>query len=188
MTILNLTSNAYPCSLYEVRHANPNVSFPGNPTDEDLAPFGYVNVTPTPQPSYDQRTERIKEATPALDADGICRQQWTIRDATAEEIAAYDAANPPAPDWARFKSVAMGSDTLNAILATAYQTVPVAAGALAPALMRCEAGDVADFATAWSVCCTAANVPSKVIAGFVGVATACHLPEEFVAALGPLPE
>jgi hypothetical protein len=188
MTLLNLTSNAYPVSVYAVRQANPNVSFPGNPTDEDLAPFGYVNVTPLPQPSHDPRTQRIEEATPKPDADGIYHQLWLVRAATAEEIAAYDAANPPTPDWARFKAVAMNSDSLNAILATAYQSVPVAAGALAPALMRCEAGDVVDFATAWSVCCTAANVPSKVIAGFVGVATACHLPEEFVAALGPLPE
>jgi len=188
MTLLNLTTNAYPCSLYEVRQANPNVSFPANPTDEDLAPFSYVNVNPMPQPPHDPRTQRIEEATPEPDADGRYRQRWTVRDATDEEIAAYDAANPPTPDWSGFKATAMGSDTLNAILTTAYQSVPVAAGALAPALMRCEAGEYADFATAWSLCCSAASVPPEVIAGFVGVATACNLPAEFVAVLGPLPE
>jgi len=185
MTILSLTSNAYPVSFYEVRQANPNVSFPASPTDEDLAPFGYVNVTPTPQPSYDQRIERIKEAAPALDADGIYRQQWTICDATPEEIAAYDEANKPAPDWARFKRIALNSDTLNGIIAAAYESAPVAAGALASALLRAESGDVSDFADAWKKITRAVDVPAEVIVGFVGVAQACQLPPDFVTALSP---
>jgi hypothetical protein len=146
-----------------------------------------VQVVRDAEPEYDPTTHYLQPLEPVVsitdpdsdDVNGTATYDW--------ELVAI-VPPPPAPDWARFKAVAMGSDTLNAILATAYQTVPVAAGALAPALMRCEAGGVADFATAWSMCCTAANVPSEVIAGFVGVATACHLPEEFVAALGPLPE
>jgi hypothetical protein len=103
MNLINLLTNAYPVSLYEVRQANPNVSFPVNPTDEDLAPFGYANVYPTLQPTeYDPRTQRIEEATPEPDPEGIYQQQWTIREATEQEIAAYDEANRPAPNYSGF--------------------------------------------------------------------------------------
>ena len=186
MTLLNLTTNVYPASLYEVRQANPNVSFPANPTDEDLAPFGYVNVHPTPQPSYDQRTERIEEATPEPDADGNYRQQWSIRPATDEEIAAYDIAHRPAPNWATFKTSALNSTTLNAIVAEAFQAAPVAAASLAPALLRAENYGAADFASAWTAICAAVPVPTEVIEGFQQVATDCHLPEGFLAALQPV--
>jgi hypothetical protein len=94
---------------------------------------------------------------------------------------------PPEPpaDWARFKRIALNSDTLNQIIATAYGSVPVAAGALASALLRAESGDVSDFADAWRKITRAVDVPAEVIAGFVGVATACQLPADFVAALSP---
>ena len=185
MTLLNLATDDYPCDLWQVRQANPNVSFPANPSDADLAPFGYANVQPTSQPSYDPRTERIKEGAPENNADGTYWQQWTIRPATAEELAAYDFAHRPAPDWATFKSTALNSTTLNAIVAEAFQAAPVAAASLAPALLRAEGNGSSDFAAAWSAICAAVPVPAEVIAGFQQVATGCHLPEEFLAALGP---
>lgn len=98
------------------------------------------------------------------------------------------AAAAPAPNWDRFKRIAMASDALNQILVDAYQSAPVAAGALAPALMRAETdNELADFVTAWGLIVQAANVSPQVLAGFVGVATACHLPADFIAALQPLP-
>jgi len=86
-------------------------------------------------------------------------------------------------DWTRFKRIALNSDTLNGIIAAAYESAPVAAGALASALLRAESGDVSDFADAWKKITRAVDVPAEVIAGFVGVATACQLPPDFVAAL-----
>ena len=86
-------------------------------------------------------------------------------------------------DWPRFKRIALNSDTLNQIIASAYESAPVAAGALASALLRAESGDVSDFADAWKKITRAVDVPSEVITGFVGVATACQLPPDFVAAL-----
>ena len=99
MNLINLTTSAYPASLWQVRQDNPNVSFPAMPTDEDLAPFGYANVYPTPQPTCDHRSERIEEAAPAVDADGTWQQVWILRAATAEEIAGYDAQFVATPDW-----------------------------------------------------------------------------------------
>lgn len=183
MNLINLTTNEYPASLWQVRQANPNVSFPAEPIDEDLATFGYVNVHPTPQPNWDQRTERIEEGTPEPDAEGIYRQQWDIRPATAEEIATYDIAHRPGPDWGTFKTTALNSTSLNAIVAEAFQAAPVAAASLAPALLRAESYGPADFSSAWSAICAAVEVAPEVIDGFQQVATTCHLPEEFVAAL-----
>lgn len=88
-------------------------------------------------------------------------------------------------DWARFKRIALNSDTLNGIIATAYDSAPVAAGALASALLRAESGDVSDFADAWKTITRSVDVPAEVISGFVGVAQACQLPADFVAALSP---
>ena len=99
MNLINLTTSAYPASLWQVRQDNPNVSFPAMPSDEDLAPFGYANVHTTPQPPCDPRIERIEEAAPAVDADGIWQQVWTLRTATAEEVANYDAQFVAVPDW-----------------------------------------------------------------------------------------
>lgn len=92
---------------------------------------------------------------------------------------------PPTPDWATFKATALNSATLNQILAAAYQACPVAAGALAPALLRAEGNCSGDFAAAWATICAAVPVPLEVIAGFQQVAVACHLPEAFVEVLQP---
>jgi hypothetical protein len=174
----------WPYDLTQLRTDNPNVSFPAAPTADDLAPFEVFEVADTDPPAYDPRTQRLEESQPEQ-VDGAWVQRWAVRDATAEEIAAYDAANQPPPDWARFKRVALGSDTLNTILVAAYQSVPVAAGALAPALLRAEGGDVADFAAAWAAITRAVDVPAEVIGGFAGVARACSLPQEFIDALSP---
>ena len=183
MNLINTVTLEYPRSLWQLRQENPNVSFPADPTDEDLALFNHANVYPAPHPSYDQRTERIEEASPEPDAGGIYRQQWVVRNATAREIADYDAAHRPGPDWATFKSTALNSTSLNVIVAEAFQAAPVAAASLAPALLRAENHGAADFASAWTAICAAVEVPTEVIAGFQQVATACNLPDEFVGAL-----
>jgi hypothetical protein len=167
----------WPYSLADLRRDNPNVSFSVSPTADDLAPFNVYEVQPTDAPAADSRTKRVEEARPEL-VDGIWQQRWVKRDATAEEIITT-------ADWARFKRIALNSDTLNQIIATAYDSVPVAAGALASALLRAESGDVSDFADAWRKITRAVDVPAEVITGFVGVATACQLPADFVAALSP---
>jgi hypothetical protein len=128
-----------------------------------------------------------------------------IREIPAELYAAWQAAGnpkasawepwevtppppPPSPDWTQFKATALGSVSLNSIMADAYQSVPVAAGALAAALLRAEQGEHQDFAITWAAIGQAVTVPPEAAAGFVGVATACNLPADFVAALQPSAE
>jgi len=179
-----LAAAVWPYSLADLRRDNPNVSFSVSPTADDLASFDVYEVQPTDQPTSNTRTTRLEEDHPEL-MDGMWQQRWTVRDASAEEIAAYDEANKPAPDWAAFKSAAQDSDTLKGILLQAFPKNPVASLALVPALERAEMNGSEDFAARWSAVCSAAKVPTEVIEGFQAVAEACHLPAKFIAALSP---
>lgn len=187
MNLIHLDTLDYPCSLWQVRLANPNVSFPSEPTDEDLVPFGYANVFPTPQPTdWDQRTQRLEEAIPTADSDGVYHQAWSLRDATAEEIAAWDTAFTQ-PDWSTFKSVVLTDTAINTTLAQALTTAPAAATALAPTLLRAEQGLIDDFATAWNAVLAVAPLPTGTLWLLVSLAQDCKLPAAFVAALTPKP-
>lgn len=182
MTILNLITNKYPCSLYEVRQANPNVSFPANPTDEDLAPFNYINVHPTPQPSCDQRTERIEGPTAEPDADGVYHQAWTIRPATTEEITAYDLANAPEPDWMEF-----GIDlAMHPGIADLYAAIPgpVSSG-LTVGLNEAGKGDSRLFSGLWQRAIATGAIEPELLTEIADLAIQHHLPEAFIAVLAP---
>lgn len=167
------------------RQANPNVSFPANPTDEDLAPFGYANVHPTPQPTWDQRTERIEEATPEPDADGIYRQQWDIRPATDEEIAAYDLAHAPEPDW-----MAFGIDLASHPgIAALYAAIPgPVANGLSIGLNEAGKGDPRLFSGLWQRVIATGAINPELLSDIAGLAVQHHLPAPFIAGLTPAEE
>jgi hypothetical protein len=185
MNLINLTTSEYPASLYQVRQTNPNVSFPATPTDEDLLPFGYANVTPTSQPTdYDPRTQRIEEVTPEPDADGIYQQQWAIRNATTEEIAAYDEANKPAPDWVAFKLLSQGSPEFKGIITQALVSDPVNALGLQTELNEVIRGaDSRPFYAALSSVFNSVQPDPAIIRSFAAAARLMNLPEEFVSML-----
>ena len=135
-----------------------------------------LNLIQEPQPSYDPATEQITP-TEVIDLNAlVVTRAWDVT-----------PLPPPAPvpDWATFKTTALNSSSLNSILSAAYGVVPVAAGALAPALLAAEQGRISDFAASWSAICAAVPVDPQVITGFVGVANDCNLPADFVAALQP---
>ena len=143
-----------------------------------------VEVIRDAEPEYDPATHYLQPLEPVFsitdpdgdDVNGLATYGWELL-AIPEPV--------PVPDWGRFKRIAMANDSLNSILAGAYGVAPVAAGALAPALLQAETGATSDFAAAWAAIVRTVAVPPEVVAGFVGVATACHLPAEFVAALQP---
>jgi hypothetical protein len=131
------------------------------------------------QPKYDPATHRLEPSeTIDLDARTVTRG-WELIEL------ALPPPPTPTPDWATFKFTALKSNSLNAILAAAFQVASVAAASLAPALLRAEEQGSADFAAAWSAICSAVPVPPEVIGGFQAVATQCNLPAEFIAALSP---
>ncbi len=179
MNLLNLTTNDYPCSLWQVRQANPNVSFPAEPSDEDLATFGYVNVHPTPQPSYDQRTERVEQGDPTLTENGW-QQPWAIRPASDEEIAAYDAANAPQPDWMEF-----GIDlAINPEISNLYNMVPTAiANGLSIGLNEASKGDPRLFMGLWKKIMETGAISTELLHTIASLAVQHHLPKEFIMGL-----
>jgi hypothetical protein len=182
MTLLNLLTSAYPASLYEVRQANPNVSFPAEPTDEDLAPFGYISVQHTPQPSHDQRTERVEDVTREVDADGLCRQTWAIRPATDEEIAAYDQSHAPQPDWMEFGIDLATHPGISAL----WDALPSpVAGALPTALNEAGKGDHRLFTGLWQRIMATGAITPELLGGIATMAAEHHLPATFIAELAP---
>ena len=182
MTILNLLTNAYPVSLYEVRQANPNVSFRDEATDEDLAPFGHVNVHPTPQPGCDPRTQRIEGPTAARDAEGVYRQQWVVRDATDDEIADYDLATAPAPDWAGFAVVLILDPPIQAWFNSLPQAI---ADGLSIGLNEVSKSNPGMFLRLWSE--LTPTIPAAVPLALATLAEQHHLPSDFIGALFAAP-
>lgn len=175
---------AYPATLDALRQEYPNCSFPVQPTAEDLEPFNRFYITPADPPSCDPRTEKL-EHSPTLTENGW-QQTWTIRPATPEEIAAYDLANQPPPDWATFRGSLLISEDIARVMSTARSAgCEPGVTALPLALEKAQGGDVADFATCWRLVAAAGDASAEMIAGIVAIAQACNLPSPFIEALQP---
>lgn len=185
MNYINLATKEYPYSLWQLRRDNPNVSFPATPTEDDIIPFGCRFVHPIPQPAFDPRTQQVIELPPEPDQGGAYQQRWQVVAASAEQIAAWDQANAPQPNWGAFKTAVMSHPAVNQSLADALALAPAAATALAPTLLACERGEMADFATAWAAVMSVAPLPVAAMGEMVALATANHLPAPFVQALQP---
>lgn len=82
----NQTVETYPYSIGDLRKANPDTSFPKNPTDELLAGYNVFPVADTPEPEYNRLLQTLEEGSPQFNG-GQWARQWIVRDATAEEIA-----------------------------------------------------------------------------------------------------
>jgi len=166
----------YPDSMSALRKAHPNVSFPVQPTDEDLAAFNRYRAARTSQPAHDARTERVDEADPVLTADGW-QQQWAIRPATEQEIAEYDAAHAPPPRWGEFSMALVQTPEVSTFLAA----LPLAVSqALSIAL-----SDIARGGSPEMFCqlLEMYRMPEDLTAKVRELATAHDLPQSFVETL-----
>ena len=72
---------AYPVDIWRT---HPNVSFPISWDGGIVEGLEYARVTPTDRPTVSY-TENVTEGTPALVA-GVWTQQWTVTQASAEEV------------------------------------------------------------------------------------------------------
>ena len=81
MALIHLQSLKYPVSIYEVRAAIPNTSFPDS---QNYVPEGYAAVQPTPFPTYNQNTQKYVELPPVNDG-GVWRQAWEVVSLSEEE-------------------------------------------------------------------------------------------------------
>lgn len=107
---------AYPYSLTTFRAANPDISLPQDPTEEQLNEQGIYTVYPTNPPSYNPIYENLNEVTPTLQG-GLWTQTWAVTPATPEEIAnretnarsenaAYGSQLLTNTDWTAIASIA----------------------------------------------------------------------------------
>lgn len=78
--LIHVDTGVYPVYMNRVRKENPNVSFPPNPTPEQVAEFGYAVVHPTDRPQGDV----VTEGQPTL-TEGKYLQTWDVREFTAHE-------------------------------------------------------------------------------------------------------
>lgn len=127
-------------------------------------------------PEYDEATHYVRETrTVDLDA-GEWRWGWELLERPVP---------PPAADWSRFKNQAMGHPQVNAALSGGIGQAPAAAIALpATVLASAAGGDVRDFRSAWLSLRRAGLISAELLAEVRLLAVDCHLPTEFVAALG----
>lgn len=77
----------YPYNVAQLKQANPNSSFPRNPSDALLAEFGVQRVFfSTPTETTNEQV--LEEQTPVFDTEAQrWAQVWSVRDMTADEIA-----------------------------------------------------------------------------------------------------
>jgi hypothetical protein len=81
MNLINLQTLQYPVSIYAVKAANPNTSYPNAP---DFVPDGYAAVAPTPLPDYDRNTQKVVEMPPTQVLN-TWKQVWAVRELPADE-------------------------------------------------------------------------------------------------------
>ena len=78
---------AFPYGGGELMRDNPNTSFPAVMSDEFLARYGILPVSPREIPqSFDPVTQNASVADPALE-DGAWVQAWSITAASSDEVA-----------------------------------------------------------------------------------------------------
>jgi hypothetical protein len=175
----------YPFVKAQLPAVFPSTSFPFPISDECAAEHGCLPVATIERPEHDPRTQRLEEHDPEELPDGTLRQVLTVRPATEEEVAAWDAANQPAPDWSSFKSAMLSSTTVNAALVAAMPAAPSAVMALPAALMALAiGGDSGDFRACWLMLRRLELVPQGVLDEVTAAATACHLPQGVISSLG----
>lgn len=76
----------YPYSLYEIKRANLNTSFPDTVSDATMAEYGAMRVYSAMQPVLSD-TQVLEEDTPVFFADAQrWKQAWRVRDMIAEEL------------------------------------------------------------------------------------------------------
>jgi hypothetical protein len=169
----------YPATMEALRLEFPNSLFPLEPTAEDLLPFNRFHVTPSPCPA-DTRTERpVNGAT--LTDEGW-QQIWTMRDATEDEISAWDIANAPQSDWMAF-GVELAT---NPAIAALYSAIPgPVAGGLTVGLSEASKGDPRLFLGLWSKLIEAGAIQPELLQTIGTLAQQFNLPGEFMAELMP---
>jgi hypothetical protein len=185
MNYVRVTENGqpeYPYSLWQLRKAHPNISFPAEPTPEDLAPFNVFPVTIAPQPKdYDHRLQAVEQLPPASKENGW-EINWALRDTTLDEQAAWDAAHAPSPDWMNF-GIELAA---NPLISALYDNIPNAlASGLSIGLAEASKGDTRLFVGLWQRVLSVGGISPELLGEIGALAHQFNLPAAFIAELMP---
>lgn len=82
----NQTVKAFPYSISALKRDNPNISFPSNLSDTELAFWNVFSVVDRSAPPFDPATENCNQVDPTLE-NGEWVMTWQVTPATSEEIA-----------------------------------------------------------------------------------------------------
>jgi hypothetical protein len=211
MNIVRLRNNIpqYPYSVKQFRADEPQLSISSDPHPGELATYATLDppilvcaVTLVEPPTINTRTQRLLPVEAEF-VDGAWRQTWPVRDATEQEIADYDAANAPPPDWPGFQTQLLQSEAFAAARIAARQILeaelPTAEGVRLQRLLRAATAlsdigavvlaaasqnDPSLFIGAWLILRQANLVSPEVAAGMAQIATDYHLPADLIRSLG----
>lgn len=188
MTLLNAntTPPGYPLTEDDLRREFPNTSFPRNPDEATVAPFGWHRVAPTPRPA-DTRTERYEDTAELV--DGTWRQAWVARAATAGEQAEWDAAHQPPPDWDGLRNAIRTENGYVGAFDQVTQVDKMAAGLLGPRLDTFElTGNYALFLQSLQASLAALPAQDAAHIGleFLALSARTNMPAPFIQALEDL--
>lgn len=114
----------------QIRALRPNVSFPAAMTDEMITSHGFVVVGEGSRPSVTEHQSAVR-GDPVQDASGNWASSWTVRDWSAEEIAAYEKAKVPQSVTARQGMAELIDRDLVAAVQAVLDAIPGKEGALA---------------------------------------------------------
>lgn len=90
--ITNGAVDKFPYTVGQLRHDNPNTSFPKQIPDETLLEFGMVPVTEVPAPEFDPMTHFAEWGPVPVLQEGSWVLLPTVREYSEEQIAERDAA------------------------------------------------------------------------------------------------
>jgi len=77
-------------SIGQLRHDNPQVSFPKSIPDSTLAEYDVYPLKVTVRPTFDPMVQRVVEGVPALQSN-VWVQVWNVVSLTTEEVAQRQA-------------------------------------------------------------------------------------------------
>ena len=81
----------WPVNESRVKHENPNISFPRDFNNVDVAAYGFAPFEYADSPAFDQEYQTCEETTPVL-REGTYVHTWQVSDKyTSEERTTYDA-------------------------------------------------------------------------------------------------
>jgi hypothetical protein len=193
MSMLRLrpTGPQWPYSVALLRADEPRLSVSSNPHPGELDSYAALDppillyvVSEVSPPAINPRLQRLLPVQVEL-VDNEWRQVWSVRDATEEETAEYDAANQPQPSWVDFGAAVQISPAINQLIAAALQQLPGLGLGLAVGLGKVEDGRPANFLKSWGIAKQLNLITPQLVTEVTALAQQFDLPADFVAALGP---